>query len=284
MISVPFTFLRARPDTARGEQLNIGLVAFFPSGPSVRLEVPSWRLRALHPNFDLVDWNEWGMELEVALLGLESTEQRWLWLKGGLGSVVADASMGRIQGTSEKDVHRLIDELIDKMVRVPERTLAIQSGNQKIRTKLHSQLRTWFRASQIFSSRVSDLSNHKVVPSYPVDAADDLYADFALRNGAIHIIETLDFRGVDRLNKAVRGEASVTAILFDQARTLLTVDCKRIAVTAADDYGVVKPLIGLINKYADDVIALESSNDRQRLADFVAASLKVQPGLEPIAA
>ncbi|WP_073465874.1 DUF3037 domain-containing protein [Rhizobacter sp. OV335] len=285
MIKTPFTFLRARPDELRGEQLNVGLIAFHPDRTRVRMGASSWRLRVLHPNLDGIDWDAWGEELEDALAEFDSMEAQLGWLQSGsLGAVYCDDSLGRLESADDVALERAISELAARMIEIPQRTVAAPAQPPKSKTRLNTHLRGWFRASKVFSPRVSDLSNNKVVPSYPVDVSDDLYADFALMNGAVHIIEALDYRGIERVTKGLRGEAGVTAVLFDQARQSLQGVGQRIAVTAADDYSKVRPLIGLVRKYADVVVAMESQADRQWFADFVSRSLKVERELLPIRA
>jgi hypothetical protein len=281
MIKVPFTLLRIRSDEIRGEQLNIGLVAFFPSGPKVFVDAPTWRLRAFHPDFAYFDVDRLKDQLQTSLAQLKSLDDQRHLLSGGLGLVCGDDSLGFLAGESLDQLQETVLELMTKLVAAPVKTLGHPKELGLVpRSRLHTQLRAWFRSSKIFSSKLSDLSNGRVVASYPIDPADDLYADFALMNGSIHILETLDLRGIEKVTKGIRGEVGLKAVLFDQARDLLSENTKRIAVTAADDYSVVRSLTGLISKYADDVVVLESAEDRQRLANFISISLKLDRQLD----
>jgi hypothetical protein len=285
MKSVRFVFLRARPDDVRGEVMNLGVVAFFSTGPRVYIDTLGSRLRALHPDFDQFDFPSWAAELETALPRIGDFKAQHLWLQGGLGAISADNSYGHIQGESDEEIIANIADLIERYVQVPTRTIPIKNRElRKDRGKLHLQLKNWFKSSKIYSPRVSDLSKGKIVSSYPIDVSDDLYADFALKNGAVHIIESLDLRGVDRVTKSVRGEVGLTAVLLDQARLQLSPESKRIAVTAADDYSVVRAAVHLVGRYADEVLALESAEDRRRLADFIGESLNPNQPIMPIAA
>lgn len=284
MLTVPFSFLRARPNEVRGEQLNIGLVAFLPDGPKVFIDAPHWRVRALHPDLDVVNWSVWATQLESALTQLGSAEEGLDWLQHGLGIVRADSTLGHLKVENERRIADAISTLMTQVVSIPERTIsAVADKTMRPKSRLHAHLRSWFRSAKIYSPNISDLSKSKVVSSYPIDVSGDLYADFALKNGSVHIIETLDFRGVARVTKTQRGTAGLAAVLFDQAKKVLPEGGKTIAVTSADDYASIKPLVGLIDKYADDVFHLESPSDRQRLADFVSISLKVDRDLVPLA-
>jgi hypothetical protein len=282
MSATPFVFLRAQPDRARGESLNVGLVVFLKEGPRVYLDCPPWRLRALHPDLEHIDLVQWSNELEICLKEFTDQRSQLDWLCNGMGAIRADQAMGHVHVPNADSVTAIVEDLLERFVHLPERTLSpIQRKTSTNKNRLHSQLRTWFRASRLFSSKLSDLSNHRIIPSYPIDISDDLYADFALKNGAIHIIETLDLRGVEKVTKTVRGEAGLTAILLDQARQHLPGESKRIAVTASDNYSVVKSIVHLVGRYADDVIVIEDPIDRQRLAEFIASSLEVREPLLP---
>jgi hypothetical protein len=283
MLSLPFVFLRARPDDLRCESINVGMVVFFEQAPRVYLDAPTSRLRALHPDFDQLDLEKWGSELEAALPQVGDFRTQLLWLQGGLGAISADNDVGHLHGETEEELLSSVESLLERYVHMPERTFTVKRTNaQTSGSTLHAQLRRWFRAAKVYSSKIEDLAKGRIVPGFPIDVADDLYADFALKNGAVHVIETLDLRGVERITKSLRGEAGFTAVLFDQARQRLTTDSRRIAVTAADDYSIVKPIVHLVSRYADDVVALESSSDRQRFADFIGASLNVAPPFLPV--
>jgi hypothetical protein len=285
MITVPFSLLRAQSSPARGEQLNVGLVAFFDEGPKVYLDAPPWRLRSLHPDFEHFDAFTWTSELESALHSFDSPEQQHDWLCGGLGAVLADSELGVLRGESREHVERVINELLVQLVRAPAKSVSVHvQGAKAIPSRLSVQLKSWFKSAKLYSPRVSDLSKSRIVPSYPIDVSGDLYADFALKNGVVHIIETVDLRGLEKPTKASRGNVGFTAVLLDQAKKTLSKSSRVVAVTAADDYGAVGSLTAIIAKYADDVVVLESSTDRQRLADFISDALKVEGGMQPLAA
>lgn len=281
MKPIDYFVLLAVPDQVRGESLNVGIVAFLEKDVKVFVGTDHWRLRALHPNFGILDISKWAHELESELQTLPSNEARRFFLSVVGGPITIDEEPGQLIADSLTSLDDLIHALLKRLVSTPEKTFSLPAINTITpRSKLNSQLKNWFRSSRIFSSKVSDLNKGKVVSGYPVSADEDLFADFALKNGAIHIIETMDLRGVDRPTKSLRGEAGWKSILLDQAGKILSSDTKRIAVVSADDYSAFRPLIGMMERYADDLISMESASDRQRLADFVSRSLHLEQGLD----
>ena len=275
-MKVIYLLLRAVPDDVRGEALNVGMVVLAGSEVHVRVSAEGWRLKALHPNLGDLDLDQWAEDLQAELELLPSEDARIFMtgaMKGAIQAPDAPCSLF-IEGPDELTAR--VDELMSRLVALPARAFKAEPTAPVIhRSKLQSQLKAWFRTSRVYSSNVSDLSRGKIVPNYPILADGDLYADFALKNGAIHVIETMDLRGIERLNKALRGEAGFKSVLLDQARLVLSSDARRIAVVSADNYATVRPLIAMVERYTDDLIYMESPEDRQRLADFVSGCLHV---------
>lgn len=282
MFNLPFTLLRIRPDNIRGETMNVGLVTFPPEGARIYFDAPIARLKAFHPDFEHIRGEQWALEIEEELSKLDGITSQLEWLQNSLGAIKADSKLGSISGDTQEAITDSVELLLERFVHVPEREVpAIHKQPASNRTVLKTQLKSWFRRSNLFSSKVSDLSQKRIVPNYPVDANDDLYADFAMKNGSIHVLEVLDFRGVERINRGIRGEASLTAILLDQVKKRFTGESKRIAITAADDYKKFSSLMNIVGGYADDMVAIESAADRQRLADFISTSLNAKNKLLP---
>ena len=279
---VPFVVLRAIPDELRGEVINVGLVAFLDEGPRVYFDAPKSRLRALHPDLESIDGFEWARDLEHVLSQLSNIESQLAWLNGAVSPIRGDANPGFINVSSLDDATAKIEDLLERLVLMPARRLmSSAAGRIQSHPRLHTQLRSWFRTSRIFSSRTDDLSNGLIVSRFPINVQDDLYADFALKGRVVHVIETFDFRGTARITKSTRGEVGFKAVMLDSARRSLSTESMRIAVTASDDYHAFQSLTHLIKHYADDIIAVESNEDRQRLADFLAANLRSESAILP---
>jgi hypothetical protein len=83
-------------------------------------------------------------------------------------------------------------------------------------TKLAVSLRRAFRKDRILAQRGEDLGAHRVVPN--VALAPGLVADFVLKNGAMHVIETVDASG--DASTAIRAikDIALSALTIEQAR------------------------------------------------------------------
>lgn len=275
-IEIAYTVLRAVPDVHRGDALSFGLVLWTPSGPRVWVEDASVkRLRALGPNYRRWDAQTTQASLQAELAKLEDEAMQ----RQMLGFLVSDPSPqeGRAvlrddASTIDAQVQHLAEDLLARLVRVPAATLPkVARQPSKRPTRLVNELRAWLRDAKAYSTKVDDLGRGKVVANYPIDPGADLYADFAVLNGKLNAIETLDLRGVDRLTPTLRGDAAIKGITLDEARE--HIDGRRIAVVSASDYGVARPAIHMIGRYADEVFDMHEQADRQRLANFIASAL-----------
>ena len=273
---IPYTVLRAVPDLFRGDALCFGLVIWVPERAQVFVDdVAVRRLVALGPNYRR--WNAAATQrsLQDEMDRLPTTELRQQWLR----LFVSDPApqQGRIvivqdQGDAKSQIERHALDLLTRLVRPPAATLpAPTRAASKRPTRLATELRDWLKGAKAYSTKVDDIGRGKVVANYPIDPAADLYADFAVLNGKLSAIETLDLRGVKRLTPTLRGDAALKGITLDEART--KIDGKRVVVLSASDYSVARPAIQLISRYADEVLDMRDAKARQQLADFIAGAL-----------
>lgn len=260
-----FVLLRANPDALRSESMNAGVVVFNAENTCVLIDSSKKRLSALHPDFGRMDLSLWAEQIQAELRKLPEESQK-VMLPMLCAPFKADRDFGQTIGSDASTQAR---SLFERFVGNQKATLPISKGLPIRQTKLTRELRDWFKAAKVFSSKVEDLSKHRVISNYPVSPASDLYADFALMNGRLHVMETLDLRGVDHLTPTLRGGAAIKGITLDE----IGKEDNAIAVIMASDYGVAKPAISLVSRYADDVYDLSALGEKQRFADFVVASL-----------
>lgn len=269
----PFVVLRAQ-DRQRGESLNAGVVLLAPEGPLVGLHADVRRLRAVNPDFAAVPLDGWAADVQTALAEhaqkLDSSQLIAL-LPLLVQPFVADTEPG-ITEIGDAGAAAEVERLLTWLVRPRAPTLRRERVRAKKASRLTVELRAWLRHAKAFSTKVEDLRRQRVVSNYPIDPQSELYADFALLNGQLHVMEVMDLRGVDRLSSAIRGEAALKGVTLDEARD----KANPIGVIAASDYGVAKPAIHMINRYAADVYDLGSPGERARFAAFVAKSLHRQ--------
>lgn len=276
-----FTLLQIVPDRLRGEVLNVGIVLHTAAGPDLRLRMLPSRLKALAPSYSRVNLEEWHQAWLAALQRFQTPEQRWAWLQDAMAPLRLAETGGTILAVTPADLEAQVEGLLERFV-MPPRTFSKVARHRIRRSGLNAQLTSWLRSQHLFSTKLQDLSKNRVVSGYPLSVAEELFAEFALKNGALHVIETLDLRGHSSYTKPLRNEASHKALVLDLAQDELEASSQRIAVVAADDYGTMKPAVSMLNRKASAVVSMDSPNDRQWLADFVSKSLHLSTLLDPI--
>lgn len=261
-----FVLLRANPDPIRHESLNVGVVVFDGTNTSVQIDASKNRLSALHPDYGRLDLTLWEEQIQTELRK-HPTESQLFLLTLLCAPFKVDREFGQTIGY---DATSQAQSLFTRLVKTQRPSIALEKKSVVRQTKLTRELRDWFKTAKVFSSKFEDLSKHRVVANYPVSPVSDLYADFALMNGKLHVVETLDLRGIEHLTPSMRGGAAIKGITLDEIGD----NDNAIAVIAASDYGVAKPAISLLSRYADDLYDLSTQGERQRLADFIATSLQ----------
>ncbi|MCR8961173.1 hypothetical protein M0765_026615 [Variovorax sp. S2] len=269
----PFVLLRA-VDPVRGESLNAGVVLFTPTGALVAAAPDAARIKALHPDFVALSMSAWAERLQESINSLAKSlpeiAQQIAMLPLLCQPFVADTEPGTTLLNLDRPQETL-DALMAWQVLARQVTVRAKRDRVKRQSKLTSQMRSWFRSAKVFSTNPEDLSKGRVVANFPVDARDDLYADFAVKTGRLHVLETLDLRGIDHLTPSIRGDAAVKGFTLDEART--AVDGDRIAVVSASNYDIARPAIKMIERNATNLYVMESPKDKQAFVDFMHQAL-----------
>jgi hypothetical protein len=260
-----FSVLRLMPNSMRGERLNVGLVVFHPNQDvTVHLDVSQERLRSFDPNLAGINWDDWASQA-VKILSDAPSDVRATLLKTAFGPITTDAELGWFRASNNVEVQDNVSSLLKRLVSRPVRLVKVGRTHSTRKTKLQTQLKNWFRVQKILGRSMNDLSNNQVVEEYPISIETDSFADFAFKNGALHIMETIDLRGVDHLTASLRNKAAFKSVVLDQAADVTGGGGQRIAIVAASNYAAIKPALKMIERNADDVVAVENHKDVDRL-------------------
>lgn len=268
---LPFYVLRLQGDTLRGERLNAGLLALPREGlPIVRFLADPQRFVALNSSYAELDLGKWQAELPEVISRFP-VEARASMMGAVMRPFVVSEHPGTVLVENGQEAHEL-DALFDRLIAPPPRSVIRRHAERNRPSKLHGEIKAWLKAAKVYSNRVEDLRRGRVVGQYPIDPASDLYCDFALMNGALHVVETLDLRGVERLTPTMQGQAAIKGITLDEAKECVA-GGRRIAVVQASDYGAARPALHHIGRYADQVWDMSSSADKQAFSRFISEAL-----------
>jgi hypothetical protein len=177
-----------------------------------------------------------------------------------LGGGISLSAPGMIEAHGQP-AEALLDELLRDLVAAPTKRRLRDPQS----SRLHTELRQVFRQAKILGTKPGDIAKHLVVPNFPIDPDVGLFAEFALRNGQLHITETVDFRLSTLSSK--RQEAQAKTLLLVQALERVgSKDLKRyVVVTGASPQAQAS--MNLLERHADDFIVRESEQDWRRYVD-----------------
>jgi hypothetical protein len=209
-----FAIIRLAPDDARDERINIGALVLAEHGLDVRISRRLEKARVLSAALDtgllreLVD-NLKHLDERFRESGVEGDERlRMISRIGPLCLSEVGTFIAEDMNIYEDRIASLFKAMVD-----PE---PAPFRFREKRSKLFTQMKTLFRQERVLANKGEDLDSHRIVPSY--ELAEGLVADLVLRNGAMHVVETIDASGdEDSLHRAI-GSIGIAALVLERAR------------------------------------------------------------------
>lgn len=263
--TLPFSLIRYQVDLQRQEVVNVGVVLFTELGPLIATPPGQGKVLALNPNFPLSRVFEQTERLAEAVRSLwKDCSDVSAVLQFFRSGALTLSPLGTVLRGTRTD-ESIIEELLRDLVAPPpkQRTRIAQ------KSRLHTELRTLFRDAKILGSSPEDISKHLVVPNYPIDAETGLFAEFALKNGHLHLTETVDFRLSTTSTK--RQEAQAKTLLLVEAHQKLGRRLKRYVIVTGVS-AEIQASLNLLERHSDDLVVRESRLDWQRYVDQMHAA------------
>lgn len=180
--------------------------------------------------------------------------------------IIINNFRGVFSYSSDRDYARQIELIMNESVYTsPARANA--SPVSRRRNFVRRNLRNHFKERLLWSKKESDIDNHKVVEHFSISPEKGLVAEFALRNGVMHITETIDFEMQSLQGKRLLAQAK-TLVLSECKRTF-GFDTRRYVVAAGISREDSRQSINLLQDHIDEIFALESSNDMHRYVQLI---------------
>lgn len=245
------------PYQTREEHCSIGALVQREDG-KMRAHLASnlRKMKAIDPASDFNDIRDRMAEL---IEHFNETPTAWAAMRGGIGGLRFSTEPGYFLYNNDADYDRQIRLLLDVMV---EPRSALKAKDRKPQSRLYLELRRTFEQYGWLGKTASDIEDHKVVTQYPVSLDNDLFAEFAMKNGRLQVVETIDFRmGVPSSKRLeAQGKALVMDFAKDADHTALCT-----AIVAAPDYSGIRGSMNMLGRYADRVVAYDSAADMNAL-------------------
>lgn len=190
-----FAVLRLVPDVARGESVNLGVVIFRDGEIDVRLGEVLTRARTLFP--ELTD-ND--LDSAVAILkrlgnvALSSRERHRALASVG-AFALGDLGSFSVNDERPESYQSQVEMLLATFVAAPRSTVLRAKGPSRLAT----EVRKVFRKEKVLATigDVGAISEHKIVPEWPIPSRPSIRADLALRNSVMRVCELVDLDLVD---------------------------------------------------------------------------------------
>lgn len=240
-----YAVLIATPNERRGERVNIGVAVFREDRLDVRFMHASQKLR-------LLTTDNWDARLEAArdrlskLFDEERDVAAALERFAAFEPLLSSSGLGSLSAQDDDDYERQLGQILSTLVSVPPRKVT-ERGTTRINTEIARLLKT----AKVLAAEGEGVENKKVVRDYEIDASEGLRADFALKNGVIHVISTLDLRP----KSADLGMAALKSIVLDKALKKFGVGkVKRFGAyaVASDMRESFRPHLKMFGEYAHD--------------------------------
>lgn len=209
-----YAIVRLAPDETRGERINIGAVILSEDGLDVRISRRLEKARALSAALDVDMLRELveslrGVDARLRAAGMdEAGRLEMLSRVGPLTLSAAGSFVFDSPASYESRVASLFKALID-----PE---PLPMRIREKRSRLMTQVKRVFKQERVLAQKDESLDSHRIVPSFELD--DGLVADFVLRNGAMHVVETVDASGGDETLRKAISDIAVSALVLERAR------------------------------------------------------------------
>ena len=269
--SYKFAIIRLEPNDVRGERLNIGALILRDERIDVRLTRRMERVRAISAAIDIstlkgLVGNFDGLDKQLRKEGPADSESRFKNLSR-IGPL-ALSQVGTFVAESESAYEARVEALLTMLVEPEPAAKHLRSK----KTKLLSEVKKIFRQERVLAGRDEGLESHRIVTSYSFD--DGLVADLVLRNGAYHVIETVDASGDEHAFRRAVTEIAISALVLERARMRFgeKATIARLVFTASAALEkIAQPSLDAAEHQGTELINWASSDDRNRFVQKLSA-------------
>jgi DUF3037 family protein len=264
--SYKYAVIRAVPDPRKGEIINIGVVVFHSETVDVRIAPSLNKLIVLDGAIDIEEIRNLPETIGQWTARFDSVEEKHAAIRAF--GIVTLSEPGSFRTTPTLNYEDQLNTLM--------RTLVLPRGRDQSpgtsANRISTRLREIFRESEVLGKDEEDIRRHLVVPNFPIDKGENLYAEFALRNGAYWFTETVDFRAPSKRVIDNTREASLAAIKLIKARNKFKKDVNSFVVYATTSDAAAAGPLTLLREYADEFVNID---DRRSLARYTQKILEL---------
>jgi hypothetical protein len=209
-----FAIARLSSADSRDERLNVGLIVLKNDMLDVRPARRLDKVRAMSAALDGDQTREFlnsfaELDRHYAKAGIGDIKQRLSMMTVGLPLTLSE--FGTFAADSNEQYEARITSLLRALVD-PE------PGHVRVREKrsrLLTEVKAAFRSHKVLAQKGETIESHRLVTKYEI--AEGLTADLALKNGVMHVVETVDASGDEESLRTVISQIGVAALVLESA-------------------------------------------------------------------
>jgi hypothetical protein len=199
----------------RDERINLGAVVLHDDHLDIRITKRLEKLRAISSAVSAESLSNLTASLieidsTIRKLGVTSSSERLKKLEGF--GPFQFSEIGCFVAPNADDYENRLRSIFIAMIE-PEMTVKKPKAK---RSRLLTQMKSMFRKERVLATKDDDISSHRIIVG--LELAEGLTADLALKNGAMHVVETVDISSDDSSVKRAIQEIAVSALTLEQAR------------------------------------------------------------------
>jgi hypothetical protein len=255
--SFEYAVLRFCPDERRGETVNIGIVVFVDGHLDIRLTSSFTKAQALYPNLSFDGLQTFPGRINNLLTGISSVKKQHALLRD-FGPITV-SELGCFEVFLADQYEAQIDRLFEDFV-IPPRAKARPRAKP---SQLKLKVSNIFKSAGLLGKTPSEINAHKVVPGFPVSIEENLFADFAFKNGIYRFAEVVDLCVSPTTLPDKFKECCEKAISLDMAKRKFGSESARLVLfSAPEQYSpLVDSSLNLLQDYATRVLNANSEED-----------------------
>lgn len=260
--------IQYQPYEHRNECCAVGLFVFS-SNKKVSVVTASnlKKVKAIDPSCDLTALRE-GLE-RIALELQESPEAIAIYEQGFNGIKLAKSD-GFISHQNQEEFDTAVQWALKTSV---EPRVAYAKRDRQVVSRLYLEVKKVFNDFGWLAKPSESIADHKIIPRFSLSADEGLTVDFALKNGVMNCLQTIDYR---HNTSAKKTEAQAKLLTLGYSHQLYE-GAKAYAVIAGSSEPEAKSGLKLAERTVDDFFIHESSEDMARLMDRISSAIGQEP-------
>jgi len=265
------------PYPQRNERCALGLLAFRHDGSVMSHLAHNLRkVRAMDPSCDIEALRAGLDRMAEALADDPSALPIYV---DGFGALRIAPSEGYVTYSSDDEYEAAIRWALE----VGAEPVAAQSLRERAPiSRLFLEVKGVFHTFGWLAKMGQGIEDHVIVPRFALSADEGLSVDFALKNTAMHYLQTVDFRSTHHATQR-RIEAQAKALALGLAEQLIqhALHAQRYFVVAGAGEPDAKRTIKMAERVCEHVFAHESRQDMDELLSILGRAMG-QPPLEQL--